>query len=288
MTDYPQGDGRPDCPECHGRGVLPAPPPKGFSVFGSKPCPCVLVRDIARNIERGWHGLLAADPVPDSPLKGHTKANLRVTGSLAAFRSHLKHVAARMPPTWGFLVVSDADLMNAWLSRHLNVRDADVSQMRQQAEVRLYDSLVDLIEPAEILIIYCGVKAARNEAMPEVLLEVLQHRGHLSKKTWVVDHPDAPLADGHISYSRAVGEYLQSWKRVRLDEGGGKKQAFSPARPRPNPLHVDIPVLSVAPLSDEEVAEAVDQAMGPSAHTNKTTSYLSDTDGDAPKKKWRR
>jgi hypothetical protein len=157
-----------------------------------------------------------AEPVAGSVLLSHTRDDLWITSPGNLFRSHLKHVAARKHPRWGFLVVSDADLMDAWLSRKLDVRDADVSQMREQATVRGFQALVDLIEPPELLVIVLGVKAARNEAMPEVFLEALHHRRHLNKRTWVVDQPVCRLQEGHLSFSHAVKDFLGDWRRIDL------------------------------------------------------------------------
>lgn len=237
MTDYPQGDGDPECPRCKGRGVIPVPrdedDPPDWRGERTQPCPCVYIRDVARNIERGWRGLLKADPVPDSPLKkeGRTESDLLITATHYSFRCHLKHVAGRMPSNWGFLVVTDADMMDAWLSPRVKVRDADVDLIRQQrAAARKYDALVDLVEPPELLVVLVGVKAARNEAMPEVLLEALQHRAHLSKPTWVVDHPDKPLQDGHISYSHSVGQFLSDWSRIELERSDNDPPEVPPGR----------------------------------------------------------
>ena len=53
-VEFPQGDGQPDCPICHGRGVIPVPkeqlPPVVLGEF-TTPCTCTLVRDVLANIE---------------------------------------------------------------------------------------------------------------------------------------------------------------------------------------------------------------------------------------------
>ena len=301
MTDYPQGDGTPECPICKGRGVIPLPRGLDHPIDRTQPCPCVMVRDVARNINRGWKGLLSADPVDQSPLRGDdlTESNIKITGSRPTFRSHMKHVAARMPPTWGFLVVSDADLMDAWLSYKLDVKDADVDQMRQRADIQRYDALVDLVEPPVLLVLVCGVKAARNEAMPEVLLEALRHREHINRVTWVVDSPSYPLRDGHISYSHAVGEFLSEWDNLTLPE---KTDAAFPVVPgvpygvvpttRPPSRTKRPPMQEVADETatafEEELAGGPPaKVVGPSPLANGTFSMLDGTEGDAPeKKKW--
>ena len=250
MTDYPQGDGHPDCKECQGRGVVAAKPkastvtypcvctakgdadPKCKECQGegvrreragplevSKPCSCVYIRDVLLNMERGWRKLIKGEPVDGSPLRGKENSDLWVTATKAVFRNHLKHVAARMGPNWRFLVKTDADLMDAWLSPRLEVMDADVASARMKTQAGGFHALVDLVEPPELLILLVGVKTARNEAMPEVLLEAMRHREHRELPTWVVDRPDVRITDTtHLSHSAAVISALQDWGRVKLDE----------------------------------------------------------------------
>jgi hypothetical protein len=160
---------------------------------------------------------------------GREASNLWVTATHKAFREHLRHVAIRQGPKWSFCVVSDADLMDAWLARvdDNDIYDGDVEQMRRQPVTSKYGALVDLVEPPGLLIIMCGVKAARNSAMPEVVLEALQHRAHLDKKTWIADQPDYRLVSGHISFSGAVGSFIETWKHLDL---GAKTKPMTPSQ----------------------------------------------------------
>lgn len=184
------------------------------------PCRCVWERDVLRNVERGWRGLSRAEPIPESPLTPHVTKDLWVTATRHHFKEHLRHVAIRQGPTWGFVVVSDADLMDAWLARveDEEVIDGDVELRRRQPITSRYGALVDMVEPPEPLIIIVGVKAARNSAMPEVLLEALHHRTHIGKSTWIVDQPDYRLARGHIAHNEHVEAWLGSWPHLDLSE----------------------------------------------------------------------
>ena len=227
LKDYPDGDGRPNCPDCHGRGVVPSKLKPGRIIVGGStiPCGCILERDILRNVERGWKGLTKAAPIPASPLIGYETKNVLITATHFVIREHMRHVAIRQGTNWYFSVVSDADLMDAWLARidDPDIGDGDVVKMRQQPVTSKYGALVDMVEPPELLVIIAGVKAARNSAMPEVMLEALQHRLHKNKPTWVVDQPEYRLVSGHISYSGLVGALLDSWPRAEL--GGRQKEA---------------------------------------------------------------
>jgi hypothetical protein len=68
-------------------------------------------------------------------------------------------------------------------------------------------TLVDLVEPPQLLIIRLGVKVARNQAMPEVFMEGVQLRLHTGKPTWIWDQPDYPFREGHLCWS-TYGESL--------------------------------------------------------------------------------
>ena len=222
-VDYPQGDGLPDCPLCFGRGVVELPLDEWHPLAvgpQTRICRCVYVRDVLANMERGWKGLARSKPTP-SPLKGKEQENLWVTATDKTLRRHLRYVVARMEPRWYFAVVSDADLMDSWLHNvpTEDLLDADVGRSRGGPRpTDKYTALVDLVEPPDLLILRVGVKAARNKAMPEVLLEVLQHRGYQSKPTWLVDFPNCRLVSGHIAWDQRVGELLSDWDRVELSE----------------------------------------------------------------------
>lgn len=213
------GPGDKDCPYCAGEGVIPTPrteKDKGPPSYTR--CTCMLRKDIVANVERGYKGLSKASPVPKSKLTGKLENNLWITADSDKFLRHLRHVAIRQPPTWHFKVTSDVDLMSAWLAglavKGAEILDADVSSVRSSTE---YLTLVDLVLPPELLIIRVGVKAARNQAAPEVLLEALTHRQFNGLPTWVWDTPDYVLGPGHISYSQAVGKEMKRWKRVKLN-----------------------------------------------------------------------
>lgn len=249
-VDYPDGDGQPNCQWCKGRGVILATTPPGVVVAGEhlRPCQCVRHRDILANVERGWRGLTQAAKIPESLLFGRGVQSLWITATVRTFKAHLRHVAIRSGTDWRFVVVSDADLMDAWLSRidDRDIYDGDVEVLRKQPVTSKYGALVDMVEPPQLLIIVAGVKAARNSAMHEVVMEALRHREHINKPTWVVDQPDYPLANGHISYSPQVGEFLRYLPHLKLKKLSSDKTT-DPAVP-------PVPTLGVRMMSFAESA----------------------------------
>lgn len=209
MTDKP-------CDKCFGTGYLDA----GTDARGiplTKPCPCQIARDTVRNVNRAWQGLISAPRIDHSPLTEHTGGNVYVTATDATLRAHLRHVGLRGGPYWGLKVVTDSDLMTAWLSPiglvGKEILDPDAATVSTEKA-----TLVDLVDPPELLVIRLGVKSARNSAMPEVLLEALYHRTHVGKPTWVVDQPSRRFDPSHLAFSDDGLHHLQQWSRVVLDE----------------------------------------------------------------------
>lgn len=208
-----------DCPTCGGTGFtvvedgLLGPPT-------TQVCLCVLRRQLVANIERGMRGLSSADriePGTTSLLLKYVKKDLRVTASPPWFASHLRHTAARQRPDWGFRVVTDADLMVAWLAtaalHGTEILDADARG--EAAPVSLTKlTLVDISQPPELLVIRLGVKVARNSAMPEVLYEALTIRAHAGKPTWLWDQPDSPFDQAHLAFSRLAEEFTFGWDKM--------------------------------------------------------------------------
>lgn len=224
--------GRPDeaCPLCGGSGMIPlSPNPPHPPAY--KRCACVLRGDILSNVEKGMKGLSGASVVKDTPLKGYVSTNLWVTASDDNFRTHLRHVAVRQPPIWFFRVISDAELVTAWLSsialKGMDILDADAYTVSTK-----HLTIPDLALPPELVIIRMGIKAARNEAAPEVMLEALNTRIHEGKPTWVWDQPIHKFTAGHLCWSGEIKSLLASWDHIEdLKEGVVQSSTFSPPLP---------------------------------------------------------
>lgn len=209
--------GDPSCSKCYGTGSVDS----GKTHMGIPvvtPCSCQVVRDIVNNLNRAWSGLAHAPKVESSPLMGHAWGDFYITASDEVLRAHLRHVGVRMGWAWGLRVSSDADLMVAWLSNAAlvgkEILDPDVAPVSAREA-----SLVDLIDPPDLLVVRLGVKAARNSAMCEVLMETINHRRHQKDKpTWIVDQPTRRLDAGHMCFSDDVIRALTGWPHVTLDD----------------------------------------------------------------------
>lgn len=228
-TIFMSGD--PDCTKCGGRGVIRVDD-EGSLTPTVEPCQCVIVRRVMDNVNRGWKGLLDAPRIDDSPLlqPAEENNNLWVTGNTATFRSHLRHVALRMGPKWGFKVVTDADLMIAWLAsaklEGLSILDPEVAAAAAPVSATKA-SLPDLVKPPDVLIVVLGVKAARNAAMPEVLYEALNLRVHDQKPVWIIDQPHQRLALGHRAFDQELSHLLDGFPYFQLEELAATGGTFS-------------------------------------------------------------
>jgi len=221
--------GAPDlnCDLCAGTGMVevegPSPHPPSF-----RRCDCALRKDILQNVERGLNGLSSVRAIPSSPLVDLEGGNLWVTSG-ESFLPHLRHLAIRKPVTWNFRVVSDAELVTAWLStvalKGKDIIDADAYMVSTK-----FLSIPDLVVPPDLLIIRMGIKVARNAASSEVLAEAISTRIHEMKPTWIWDEPDRPLNSGHLFWSDAVGRLIKPWSRLSLL--GSNSNNPSPRRKR--------------------------------------------------------
>lgn len=215
----PKSDPPPVCPRCYGRGAIELEEThRGIPI--TRPCTCVLARDVLKNMERAWSGLSTAPRIEKTPLLDRAWKNAYITAREETFRAHLKHTAIRQGRNWGLVVASDATLMTAWLASASlagkEILDPDAASVSLEKA-----TLVDLVDPPDLLVIRLGVKSARNSAMPEVLLETLAHRTHVGKPTWVFDQPTKKLDPSHISFSPEVADFLRGWDHFALDDAPG-------------------------------------------------------------------
>lgn len=176
-------------------------------------CDCVVKKDIIANVERGMKGLSSKPRVESSPLLGKEIYNLWLTAG-SEFFPHLRHVAIRQPTTWSFKVVSDADLVTAWLGS-IALKGGEILDPDAYMVSTKYISIPDLVVPPDLLVIRMGIKAARNSASAEVLAEALNTRFHNDQPTWIWDQPNHPLNTGHLFWSDEVAGVLSGFTRVK-------------------------------------------------------------------------
>ncbi len=204
------------CEKCGGIGLVPS-----GQVYRNEPimtqCSCMLKEHLKNQCERAWTGLGQFPAKKATPLKGKLKENIIIHAEKNDLCTHLKGaIFLEKNPSLFIKVVSDANLISAWLS-NISLAQSDIIDPDFTREITVR-GLEDLAEAPSLLIVRLGVKMARNSAMPEVLIETIELRQHLNKPTWIVVDPNRPLCEGHIAWSRGVDDVLLGWDNIRLGE----------------------------------------------------------------------
>ena len=202
----------PNCKACKGEGKIRIltknAPPK------EKLCDCTIASRLLKNADNGWYGVSSAPKVSESPLSEVLDSNVWMTAPIDWMKAHVRHIAIRKPLSWRYKVITDKELMASWLATAA-LAGVDILDKEAYEVTTAKLSIEDLVQPYDLVIFRLGVKAARNSAMPEVLLEALALRDHLELPTWVWDQPHRPLHEGHRCWSMQVQVELSAWARVK-------------------------------------------------------------------------
>ena len=201
----------PSCKLCGGAGRqlhFPADSPP-YSID----CSCTKVRKRLAELEMGWAGVSMAPTFKKSPLAALVSSNAWVTATDTLLRGHLKSVFLDLPKR-SFRVVTDSDLMTAWLA---TAASEEIFDLDARGESSKAATLPDLVVPPDLLVVRLGVKTARNSAMGEVLGEALTIRLHRLLPVWVVDSATQPYSPGHLAFASSVSELLAGFERANLE-----------------------------------------------------------------------
>lgn len=214
------------CKRCNGRGVvkyvfdadeLKKNPAVQTWVVS---CQCLKQQEELEELERIWRTLSEVEPVPHTPLADHCKGVLQDAVILSTshdLKAHLGRLLRDLPDLRKQTrIVSDLDLVSAWLAHVDVIHDSEVSSYRDDPEDQ-YTRLVDIAGPSRLLIIQLGVKSSRNVATPEVIMEAIRLRAHRGKATWIVEDPECPVQPGSISYSSQLFQILRELPQIDLD-----------------------------------------------------------------------
>jgi len=201
----------PNCPHCGGLGQIRIPmkgkPPK------SRLCECTYLGLMNRKLENTWQGLSKVRPIKESPMFSFVNKKVWLTSEPNWLFLHLRHIVTRQPLEWKVKVITDKELMAAWLATAA-LAGVDILDKEAFEVTTRKLSIEDLVEPYDLVILRLGVKMARNSAMPEVLMEALSLRDHLNKPTWVWDQPTRSLGEGHRCWSLEVQDELSRYERI--------------------------------------------------------------------------
>lgn len=204
-----------DCKACGGYGYIQKDDGH-FGIPEAIRCDCMVQKALDDQAERAWVHLSKVPVRKRSPLKGLCEKSLIINADKDILRLHLRaSLGAWRKPHAFVKVVGDHTLMSAWLGG-MSLQGKDIADPDFQRDLKVF-SLEDLAEAPHLLVVRLGTKMARNAAMSEVLLETIEMREHLQKPTWIVEEPDKPLQEGHLSWSRGVEDAIIDWERIRLN-----------------------------------------------------------------------
>lgn len=203
-------------------------------------CECTKARRRLADLDMGWAGVSLVPTLKGSPLAKLLDSNVWITAGDSLLRSHLK--TTFLPTKRSFRVVTDSDLMGAWLA---TAASEEIFDLDARGESSKAASLPDLVMPPDVLIIRLGVKSARNSAMGEVLAEALLLRLHRLRTVWVVDSKVQPYSPGHLAFSSTVSELLGSFERADLEKPARSEdppiRTLAPSKPPRAPAPAEDP-----------------------------------------------
>lgn len=187
-----------NCPICDGKGYLPVP----GKVDTRMRCKCTL--QVLYHNKLGSE-VFNAKALDSSEYANLVSKNLFITSTRRDFLPHLRFALIEQGLGYFSRITNDSQMLDAWLSK-----GREHSQEAGTAGAKDFTSLRDLVEDPQLVVIFLGIVAYSNRALPGVLLEALRTRSFEGKPTWVVNPHAHPFNQGHYCYSPEVEEYLAS------------------------------------------------------------------------------
>lgn len=206
-----------ECKYCAGDGYLP---PEGDDFYESRRmCVCT-----AQRLYRDKLGpaVYDAGTIEKSPYAHRLKQNLFVRSYREDFLPHLRYALIYAGLDYFSRVVNDMKLLNAWFGKekaHDPQADKEVN----------YESVQDLVEAPDLVVIFIGETGYKNVALPGVLLEALRSRRFVAKPTWLINPYNKPFQEGHFCHSAEVERFLTEYfdKYTLRPEGPRKRKSLA-------------------------------------------------------------
>ena len=203
-----------DCPLCDGLQMIPV-------IVGdevrAKRCIClerILARKFLGNDEIYYAPKLKSGLyLPEQDAEGNEigvdrmEDNLFLKGPWSLVCQHLRWCLVlkhHRYPDFTFKLVSDQRVVDVYVGAE--------SYKNKAAKDREYgennNSLSDLVEEPDLLLLRLGVLGSSNKAAANAVLSVLRIRGDEGKPVWVIEG-DRPFGDGHRAYNYELGDYIE-------------------------------------------------------------------------------
>jgi hypothetical protein len=229
-----------------------------------------------------------------------TKQNMFVKSSWRTLLPHLKWTLFYKGLNFRFRIVTDERILNVRLGKESAILKS--RSEREDGKHQFYDSLYDLLEDPDLVIVRLGKLGHKNIAAAGYLKEALMIREVNNKPTWLVEEPDNPYTavmidgtlQGNYSYSEETAGYIHDhFEEFDLTTGDDKEYVSSPVTVmqsgESDPITGSIeeePDMMVTSDEDEVVSSdlSVEESLMVLEHKPKKTKYGR---RNSPNKKWR-
>lgn len=200
------------CPICLGKGHLKTvgKDSAGYPQVFMTPCKCVRIE---RFKQRVGHDIFQAPNLKRTPLLAKTGKNLFLHADREDLLPHLKCLLWAKGPDFFFRLLTDLDVMDAWLSKPKESMTPNRDVINSSSTLGMgvaWSSLRDAVEDPSLLLLYIGVSTHPNRALSNALTEALRIRSWAGKPTWVINPPERIWREGfHICWSPELDALLQ-------------------------------------------------------------------------------
>lgn len=217
--------GREGCQMCGGEGLIQV------DDLNTRLCMCAYAKRMAEHLgpEISQTLNILSSPLYVRNEEGEptdlTKQNVFIRGPWPELLPHFKFVLGLKGLQFRVLITTDEKLKTIWLG--YESYKAKSRDERDQGDV--INSLSDHITSANLVIIRLGHLGYKNIAMAGILKEALMHGQVARLPIWLVDEPDNPFQEGHLSHSWEVENYITTHFKTRLDLTGSIPALSNPA-----------------------------------------------------------
>jgi len=203
---------------------------KGFIRTGEnhcKPCPHLQVKRLRQHlgpiISKVQH--VKGSPLLTPPHTDLTGTNLRIQiRTWNGLLPHLKWALACKGVTFSFRIITDEEIRTVFVGSR-NYRSIPV---KLREKVQTYNSIADLVEDPDLVIIQLGILRYKNVAAPSAFYEALRIRERNAKATWIVECDGTDLDSSQV-YDSTVGSHVENnyeVVQIETDDEGDDDEDF--------------------------------------------------------------
>jgi hypothetical protein len=183
------------CKECGGTGVIE----KNEKAFE---CVCAFIRRMALSMP-GYirRAEIRREHLSQNALKG-VKKHLLIISSWQDMKAVIKAAMIANPSTF-IKITSDREIRDVYVGSKSKAARGD-------EDGAIYNSLEDLMDPPNLMIVRLNELSYKNKAAPGALEEAVSYRVDRDKPTWLFSDMDKPFMTGSHAYSDSVADVIKS------------------------------------------------------------------------------